>query len=264
MTIRPSEQLILDTFNQGYPTLSAFHAKFLDNEEDRIDAMPRPRFGIHDYDRVFTHDQHVEVFGLDTSHRWHPVIQHSVVLDMLRRDHQGIHPRRAENLGWAAVTHDMGEPWTGDPLPGEPRDIVKERQKRNEAIAATDPERAEEILSRVVPILEDEDHPDFSIFGLSERIGYFRTGITAAKIYLNPNNVGHLDLSPKQRRVAAIIATDVWERNYPKLSRLQRSSSAAGHLLADGADIVKIAIGKFAEEDPDWHKIAVDRVNKKT
>jgi hypothetical protein len=258
MLISANEQAILSGFHSTLPDLSRLHADFLDYASDAIDGMTPPvRFGMHDAGGVFEPDHFISTFGIDTSHRLHPIKQLWVVQRMLERDFPNIDGRDREDLLLTATVHDMGEPFSthGDAI-ADTKTVdqdTEEDNKRHEVLRAIAPTWAEEIIGRTEPILSDPSSPNFATFKLSERIGYLLTARTSALIYLGPKN-----LDPRQRTIAGMITTDVLYRTHAKVvgSRGEQGSYLDTVLHAVTGPL-KVAEMQLKQEAPEHHALVL-------
>ncbi len=232
------------------PLLGGLHGAFLWHAGKALDSMPRPRFGQHDPDHAFTNDDFVARFGIDTSHRMHPIRQHHVLTSLIEYGFSYLSDYDRESLELTAVVHDFGEPFSdeGDVIFGGKKDEDAETAARHEVIRAITPSRAEEIIDRTEPNLADRDSSGGRIFYISELIGYCLTGKRAGQVYLEEVTKGHL--APEQLTVAATIAIDVLYHTVPKLERYRHTTLAAGQTAHDSRALLKQTESRFARENP--------------
>ena len=211
--IHPEDQQVLNDFSQSSPRLQRIHETITAFSREAIDAMPRPRFGMHDEHGAFP-DQasFIDAFGIDTSHFYHPVRQWHVLRNMLAIDFPDISKTEQESLELTAIVHDIGEPYCED---GDARLNTKTNEKdetawRHWVLRESLGDEAEEIIERTEPVMEKHGtNPGSYKFALSEQLGYTTTGARAARKYLWPAQRHPYNLTPAQREVAALIAIDV-------------------------------------------------------
>jgi len=261
---RPGDFEILVDFALGpNEDQQAFYETFISTHETQLDAMTVPRFAQHDYDRAFSQTEHIETFGADTAHFWHPIVQRHVQQELIGADFPGLSAAERRAHDFAALTHDMGELVTGDAVYREKDNAKAEHAARRGIVRSVDPVSADEILAITAPILEDPGTEGFAIFELSERIGYIRTGGVAAEVFLHPRDGSDNDLPDAQRRTAGTIVTDIAIKNLEMLSGKAGDSSTVRLYMDRVAGPMQQAVALFEQSDPQAYARAYERATRR-
>lgn len=234
------EQELVDRFSVERPELNHLYGTYLEYASDAHTQMVVPRFAQHDTGRVLTPRRFIHLLGVDTDHRFHPIRQHWIVDAFLKEDLKDLSPAEVDQLEVTNLFHDAGEPFCaeGDVRYGLARDEISETTARKQALlGAFGAEKGEVILDKIEPVLQGES-PLSPIFKLIERIGYYKTGIRAAKLYHGGLGQWAFD---DERRVFGLIAKDVQGHQYPHLQEVQASYRTINALLMTGSGIMKVA-----------------------
>lgn len=246
----PEEQNIIEQFYTDR-FLGKLHQDFLQYAAAHLDAMPRPRFGQLDTLPAFSHRDFVARFGIDTSHRLHPIKQHYVLSKLLYHEHAHLDPDQLMSLELTAVVHDMGEPFSkeGDAVFGTRVDLDEETAARHSVIREIAPTRAEEIIERTEPNLKNHESEGGRIFYISELIGYCLTGQRIAIEYLKARKTQ--DLTDDQMFVAGTIITSILNRSLPVLGEVADESSYAKSVYTNAQTDMNLAAEAFSEDFSD-------------
>lgn len=223
-------------FAQDHPFLSYLHTAFGASYASELQAM-RPRFAPrHDKDKKISNGRIIDLFGIDCDHQKHPIKQLHILQQIISTDRSStkivVDNNTYSDLCITSVVHDMAEALVGDIAYGDKsrNDEIDELNKLEIVLGRIARRDAGWILGRVLPVLSKENMRAAEIFDISERVGYFETGINAGRLALLGKGILHQD----EIAMGSSMAKDVTRRHLEILQG-HRNVEYIDTLLADSS-----------------------------